>query len=113
MIRGCYLFAIGLIMLALTWGPHQIWQWDILTLMGFATIVLSFAASSRPGRSSLEYRACCPYAPAARHDRFHDIVGGKFLQEPVVSRYVPGILLYPATPYDAIWSGKRIAQGSC
>ena len=112
MIRGCYLFAIGLIMLALTWGPHQIWQWDILTLMGFATIVLFFCRflpSWAIIGSSIGLVALTPLLRGMID--FTTSWGGKFLQEPVVSRYVPGILLYPATPYDAIWSGKRIAQG--
>ena len=42
LVRGCYLFAIGIVMLALTWGPYHLWDWDIMTLMGFATIVLFF-----------------------------------------------------------------------
>ena len=41
-VRALYLFGVGLLMLALAWGPQQIWQWDILTLMGFSTLVLYF-----------------------------------------------------------------------
>jgi len=39
---------------------------------------------------------------------------GSMAAEPVTPGalvYVPGILLYPATPYKVIWSGKRIVQG--
>ncbi len=40
LIRGTYIFLAGILMLALAWGPKEIWQWDILTLMGVATVVL-------------------------------------------------------------------------
>ena len=42
LIRGAYIFLVGLLMLALAWGPYQIWQWDILTLMGVCTVLLFF-----------------------------------------------------------------------
>ena len=42
LLRGVYLFVVGLIMLLLAFGPAEMWRWDILTLMGFATVVLFF-----------------------------------------------------------------------
>jgi uncharacterized membrane protein len=42
LLRGSYLFAVGLLMLLLAFGPGRMWRWDILTLMGFATVVLFF-----------------------------------------------------------------------
>ena len=42
LVRGIYIFGVGIVMLALAWGPDQIWGWDILTLMGVGTIVLFF-----------------------------------------------------------------------
>ncbi|HEY5498029.1 MAG TPA: heparan-alpha-glucosaminide N-acetyltransferase domain-containing protein [Syntrophales bacterium] len=42
LIRGGYIFLVGILMLALTWGPGKIWKWDILTLMGTMTVILFF-----------------------------------------------------------------------
>jgi len=42
LIRGLFIFIAGIVMLVLAWGPSQIWRWDILTLMGFATIIIFF-----------------------------------------------------------------------
>jgi uncharacterized membrane protein len=58
LIRGCFIFMAGIIMLALAWGPYQIWQWDILTLIGFATIMLFFCVSCPPG---LSWRSSPPW----------------------------------------------------
>jgi len=42
LFRGGYLFGVGLIMLLVAMGPGVLWRWEILTLMGFATIILFF-----------------------------------------------------------------------
>ena len=49
LVRGGYLFLVGLAMLALTWGPSQLWQWDILTLMGTMTVVVFFSRALPSG----------------------------------------------------------------
>ncbi|HEY5526078.1 MAG TPA: heparan-alpha-glucosaminide N-acetyltransferase domain-containing protein [Candidatus Anoxymicrobiaceae bacterium] len=112
LVRGCYLFAIGLIMLALTWGPYHLWDWDILTLMGFATIVLFFCRFLPSWAIICSCIGLAAVTPLLRGTfDFATQWGGKFVQEPVFSRYVPGVLLHPATDYKVIWSGKRIVQG--
>ena len=40
LIRGAFIFLVGLIMLVLAWGPGHMWEWDILTLMGAVTVLL-------------------------------------------------------------------------
>lgn len=42
LIRGVFIFITGLVMLILARGPSHVWQWDILTLIGLATLVLFY-----------------------------------------------------------------------
>ena len=41
-LRGAYLFAAGLLQSALAFGPSEMWDWDILPLIGSATVALYF-----------------------------------------------------------------------
>ncbi len=112
LIRGGYIFAVGLLMLALAWGPFQIWQWDILTLMGFCT-VLVFFCRKLPSWAILALAAaiavCTPWLRNGLN--LASLWGGDFTQVPVISRYFPGILIDPAKEYEVIWSFKEIARG--
>jgi uncharacterized membrane protein len=112
LLRGAYLFVVGLLMLALAWGPQQIWQWDILTLMGFATIVLFFCrflpSWSIVAISGL-VMAVTPWIRGAGD--FISTWGGRFIHVPVISKYLPGILLDPAKEYQVIWTPAKIVKG--
>ncbi len=112
LIRGVCIFLAGILMLAVAWGPYQIWQWDILTLMGFATIMLYFCRFL-PSWSILVIAAALAIsAPWLRGGvDFNAVWGGQFIQVPVISRYLPGILLDPAKEFEVIWQAKDIAQG--
>ena len=41
-IRGGVIFVIGLLFLLIVQGPEELWDWDILTLIGTMTIVLLY-----------------------------------------------------------------------
>ena len=112
LIRGGFIFLVGVFMLALSWGPGKIWQWDILTLMGFATVLLFFCRFL-PSWSILaivvSLIVCTPLLRMGID--FNAIWGGNFVNVPVISRYLPGILLDPAKEYEVVWGAKEIIQG--
>lgn len=112
LVRGCFIFMVGIIMLALAWGPYQIWQWDILTLIGFATILLFFCRFL-PTWSILAIIAalavCTPWLRGGVD--FNAVWGGQFVHVPVISRYLPGIMLDPAKEFEVVWRAKDISQG--
>ncbi len=112
LIRGGFIFLVGVFMLALSWGPGKIWQWDILTLMGFATVILFFCRFL-PSWSILaivvSLIVCTPLLRMGID--FNAIWGGNFVNVPVISRYLPGILLDPAKEYEVVWGAKEIIQG--
>lgn len=112
LIRGIFIFTAGLAMLALTWGPHKIWQWDILTLMGAATIALFFCRFL-PSWSILLIAAliaaCTPFLRGQLS--IASIWNDSLVQVPMISRYFPGILLDPAGELKMAWSFKNILQG--
>ena len=112
LIRGVFIFAVGLIMLALAWGPYKIWQWDILTLMGFATVVL-FLCRYLPSWSILLIAAVIALmTPFLRGQlAIAPIWNNNFMQVSMISSYFPGILFDPAGALPTGWSVKDIVQG--
>ena len=112
LIRGVFIFTVGLLMLALAWGPYKIWQWDILTLMGVATIALFFCRFL-PSWSILLIvaiiAACTPFLRGQLS--VAPLWNDYFVQVPVISRYFPGILFDPAGELKMFWSIKNIVQG--
>ncbi len=112
LIRGSFIFLVGILMLALAWGPYQIWQWDILTLMGFATILLFFCRFMPSWFILIIVVGLGICAPWLRHGvDFKAVWGGQFINVPVISRYLPGILLDPAKEFEVVWRFKDIVQG--
>jgi len=111
-VRGSYLFVVGLVMLALTWGPSQLWQWDILTLMGLATIVLHACRRLPSWVILLLGAGLAVAAPALRsHAGFLDAWGGAMRGVPLISDYLPGFYVEPVSPYGVLWSAKPILMG--
>lgn len=112
LIRGGFIFLVGIVMLALAWGPGRIWQWDILTLMGFATVMLFFCRFL-PSWSILvlvvSLAVCTPLLRVGID--FNAVWGGGFVNVPVISRYLPGILLDPASEYEPAWRAGEIVRG--
>lgn len=111
-LRSAYLFVVGLIMLGLAFGPHEIWQWDILTLMGLATLVL-YGCRFLPSWLILVLGAAIALVtpwlrtwvdPAASW-------GGAFVPVPVISDYFPGLFMDPVREYTVVWRLDAIVTG--
>ncbi len=112
LIRGGFIFTVGICMLALAWGPGRIWQWDILTLMGFATVMLFFCRMlpSWPILLAVVCLAIC--TPLLRRGiDFNAVWGGGFIDVPLISNYLSGLMLDPAGEYEVEWRIKEIVQG--
>jgi uncharacterized membrane protein len=111
-LRGAYIFTVGLLMLALTWGPRHIWQWDILTLIGFATFVLYFCRflpswlilllSAGAGLITPWLRSLID--PAA-------VWGAGFMPTPVISDYLPGLFVMLRGEIPITWQWDAILRG--
>ena len=112
LLRSVYLFVVGLIMLGLAWGPEQIWQWDILTLMGFATLVLYFCRFL-PSWLILVIGAAIALATPWLRGLVDPVAtwGGAFLPVPFISDYVPGLYVEPAHEFPSVWRLDMIFQG--
>ena len=112
LIRGGFIFLVGIFMLALAWGIGKIWQWDILTLMGFATVMLFFCRFLPSWLILILVVSLAICTPLLRMGiDFNAVWGGQFVSVPVISRYLPGILLDPAKEYEVTWQAKEIIQG--
>ncbi len=112
LIRGLFIFVTGLVMLALSRGPAHIWQWDILTLMGFATIILFFCRWL-PSRSLLLLALLIAVVtPVLRGQlAIAPVWDANFVSVPVISNYFPNILFDPARELETSWTLWNIAQG--
>jgi uncharacterized membrane protein len=112
LIRGGFIFLAGILMLALAWGPGEIWKWDILTLMGFSTMMLFFCRFLPLWSILVAMASLAVCTPLLRLGiDFNAVWCGQFVNVPVISRYLPGILLDPAKEYEVVWRTKEIVQG--
>ena len=112
LLRGGYLFAIGLLMLFLAMGTSVLWRWEILTLMGFATVVLFFCRFLPSWSLIALSGAIALLTPYLR--RTVDIAGewgGAFVQAPFISRYMPGMFVEPVSDYSSAWNLGRMVKG--
>jgi uncharacterized membrane protein len=111
-VRGGYIFLVGILMLALSRGPATIWRWDILTLMGVSTVLLFFCRFM-PIRLILLLALLIAVAtPFLRTGiDFAALWGGQAIQVPVISEYLPGILMDPVSEFEVIWKPKDILIG--
>jgi uncharacterized membrane protein len=112
LIRGGYIFLAGILMLALTWGPSQIWQWDILTLMGAMTVILFFCRflpSWLILATSLFIAVATPWLRSGID--YAAVWGGPFVQVPIISQYFPGILMDPVSEFTVIWKLQDVLLG--
>ncbi len=80
--------------------------------MGFATVVLFFCRFL-PSWAILASGAGLVAVMPLLRDMvdFTVFCGNELVNAPVISRFVPGILVEPVSGYKIIWSFKRIAQG--
>jgi len=112
LVRGAFLFLVGLLMLALAWGPKRIWEWDILTLMGATTVVVflcRFAPSGCLVGFALVAAVATPFL--RRGIDYAAVWGGEFVPVPIVSDWIPGLLLDPKGEYDVIWTLPDVVRG--
>jgi uncharacterized membrane protein len=99
--RGVAIFVIGLLFLLLVQGYEELWDWDILTFIGAATIILLYCRRM-PSWALLVFCVVVLFmTPWLRS--FFDLAplyGGKF--EPVrwISDFVPNYMFDPAKDYD-------------
>jgi uncharacterized membrane protein len=113
LLRGSYLFAVGLLMLFLAFGPDRLWRWDILTLMGLATIVLFFCRFLPSWALVALCGTIAVLTPAVRGA--FDIAaawGGGFVPEPFISKFLPGMSVIPVNDYGSVWNLGRIVNGA-
>ena len=111
-LRGAYLFAAGLLQSALAFGPSEMWDWDILPLIGSATVVLYFCRFLPSWLILVISAAFAFLAPWLRS--FVDFTvgwGGELIESPFFSGYLPGVLLEPTGVYKVIWSFDEILKG--
>jgi len=94
LVRGTYIFGVGLLMLVLAWGPDKIWWWDILTLMGFATVVLFFCRFL-PSWSLIGLIGAIMVLTPWFRSAFNVAVDWGFAENPVISQYVSGMYIEP------------------
>jgi len=112
LVRGLFIFTTGLIMLVLSRGPSHICQWDILTLMGFATVVLFFCRNLPSWCILLLAAGIAGITPFLRG--LLDIApawNANFMSVPVISSFFPNMLFDPARELEMSWTVKGIIQG--
>ncbi|MEE9910258.1 MAG: DUF1624 domain-containing protein [Deltaproteobacteria bacterium] len=112
LLRGVFIFIVGLVMLALTWGPYKIWQWDILTLMGFATVVLFFCRYL-PSRLILLFAVSLAAATPFLRGQLAvaPLWNANLMPVPIISHYFPALLFDPAGSLPAVWSVTTVVRG--
>lgn len=98
LLRGGYIFLVGLLMLVLAWGPDKLWWWDILTLMGLATVVLFFCRFLPSWSLILLIGAIMALTPVIR-DIFSIAADWEFVEHPLISSYLPGFYIEAAESY--------------
>lgn len=98
LVRGGYIFLVGMLMLILTWGVEYIWWWDILTLMGFATVVLFFCRFLPSWSLVALVAAIMVFTPLLR-EIFQVAADWEFVEHPLVSLHLPGLYLEPTEGY--------------
>lgn len=64
--RGLFLFGLGLIFNVLVWLPEDTFNWDVLTFLGVAMIVLAATRGAPPGGHLLAAVAAAVVSPALR-----------------------------------------------
>lgn len=111
-VRAIYIFVVGLLMLALTWGPKHLWQWDILTLIGFATLILYFCRYLPSWLILLASVGVAVATPWLRSQIDPAAVwGAGFSPTPLISDYVPGVFVMLQGEIPIVWRWDSILRG--
>jgi len=100
-IRGVVIFIIGLLFLLIVQGYEEIWDWDVLTLIGATTIILIPCRNAPSWLLLLVCSIIFLITPWLRS--FIDITpfyGGKFENVAWISNYLPNFLIDPLKEYQ-------------
>lgn len=100
-IRGTAIFILGLLFLLVIQGYGEMWDWDILTFIGFMTIVLLYCRRAPSWVLLLFCTAVLLATPLLRS--FTDIAafyGGEFVSVRWISDFFPNLLFDPLKDYD-------------
>ena len=112
LLRGVYLFGVGLIMILLSFGPDDIWRWDILTLMGTATVLLYFLRSMSSWSIILIVAAILLATPLIRSLPAMDFQWEMVMQEtPFLTKIFPGMFWDPTREPEFLWQADHILKG--
>jgi len=101
LIRGTAIFILGLLFLLVIQGYEEMWDWDILTFIGFMTIVLLYCRRVPSWVLLLLCTAVLFVTPWLRS--FTDIAsfyGGEFIGVRWISDFAPNLLFDPLKDYD-------------
>ncbi|MBK8048065.1 MAG: DUF1624 domain-containing protein [Anaerolineales bacterium] len=111
-VRTLYLIALGLLLSTLAFGPWRMFEWDILPVMGFATLVLYFCRFLPSWLLVVLMVIMALITPWLRSliDPI-PIWGEAFMATPVISDYLPGLYVDPTGDLPVIWRLDAIAQG--
>ncbi len=101
-IRGTAIFILGLLFLLVIQGYEEMWDWDILTFIGFMTIFLLYCRRVPSWALLLLCAVVLFLTPMLR--AFTDIAafyGGKFVVVPWITDLFPNILFDPLKDYES------------
>jgi uncharacterized membrane protein len=100
--RGVAIFIIGLLFLLLVQGYEELWDWDILTFIGAATIFLLLCREAPSWKLLLFCAAVLFITPWLRS--FVDLApfyGGGFENAKWISHYIPNFVFDPVKDYES------------
>ncbi len=98
--RGLFVFFVGLLLAICISGPASVFDWDILTLIGTALILLQLIRDVRPGwiaSGCVVIVLVTPYLQQAAG--FLTRWGGGITADPVIGSVMPNILFDPVSCY--------------
>lgn len=112
LVRGTYLFAVGLLMLLLSFGPSDIWRWDILTLIGTSTVLLFFCRFLSTRIILAAVALIVILTPVLRSLPMMDFYWEMIFQEtPVLRDILPGLYWDPTAEPEFHWQLGHIVKG--
>lgn len=113
LLRGGYLFVVGLAMQLAAWGPDELWSWDVLTLMGAATVVLYFCRFAPSWVLVVLIALLATASPLLRGmpSMTSEWWAGGFSPTPFISEYLPGMFVNHNVKPDFVWQLGSIVTG--
>ena len=101
-IRGTAIFILGLLFLLIVQGYEEMWDWDILTFIGFMTIVLLYCRRAPSWALLLVCTAVLFATPLLRSlTDIAQFYGGQFVSVRWISDFFPNLLFDPLKDYES------------